>query len=87
MNPRNDVDEDAQAFAWFAEPDFPWIRVTFGEAPDLPPLTWVYYLMANGKTRKQQAGKMPWYRQLIHHSTPPRARPIAYIIVDKDFTP
>lgn len=80
-----DYVSDDMAFLDHAEPGFPWIRVVFGEKPNLPRGTkYVYVLRAHGKTTKMQADRVAWYIA-GPRSYPRRARPIAYIVVDADF--
>lgn len=76
---------DNEAFQDHAEASFPWIRVVFGEVPDIPRTAWVYYLQANGKCFKKPMPDVTWYRGPPRWRKPAHTRPIAYIIVNKDF--
>lgn len=74
---------DDTAFEDAADPNFPWIRVTFGEKPAIPYGVWVYYLQANGRTRLMKDFQVPWFE--IYTKQPGKLRPIAYILTDRHF--
>lgn len=76
---------DEEAFREHADPEFPWIRVEFGAVPDIPHNAWVCYLQADGKRYKKQMYRIYWYFGPPTWRKPLPTRPIAYVIVNKDY--